>query len=342
MKLETATLDSVKSKATFCWPRSRTRRLVAAALIVACTGLNVLAYRHAWSMTHFVQTGIRPPPPEKMTLWQKTKAAICGVEIPKPRNTKTPDDLQLPFTVHRFDSSDGIRCEAWHVPGADATPKGLCLLFHGFTNSKASMLPAAQSLHELGYDALLVDFRGSGGSDGQATTIGYREADDVAAACAFAERQWPGLPILLYGRSMGGAAILRAVAELQVRPQALILECPFDRLLATTKNRFKAAGLPTFPVAELLVFWGGIQHGYSGFAHNPVDYAAAVDCPTLFLHGARDIRVAPAEAREVFDGLQGEKTWKLLSGAGHENLSVARPDEWREAVVRFLNTLEAR
>ena len=55
------------------------------------------------------------------------------------------------------------------------------------------------------------------------------------------------------------------------------------------------------------------------------------------MHGDCDVRVAPAEAREVFDRLGGKKTWALLKGAGHENLSVARPQEWRSAVERFLN-----
>jgi len=307
--------------------------------------LNALAYRHAWSMTHFVEAGTRPPPPEAMSLGQKARAILIGVEIPKPRNRKTPADCGLPFDVHRFATTDGLTCEAWHVPcrseAESKTHQGLCLMFHGFAASKASLLPAAEALHQLGYDALLVDFRGSGGSDGYATTIGYREADDVVAACDFARRQWPNAPMVLYGRSMGGAAVLRAVAGGELQPAAIILECPFDRLLSTTKNRFRAVGLPSFPGAELLVLWGGVQHGYWGFDHNPVDYAAAVECPTLFLHGECDVRVSSTEAREVFDRLGGKKTWALLKGAGHENLSVARRDEWREAVEQFLGALQA-
>ncbi len=117
------------------------------------------------------------------------------------------------------------------VPCPDVqNAKGLCLLFHGFANAKDSMLPAARAFHELGYDTLLVDFRGSGESDGQTTTIGYGESDDVAAACTYAERQWPDSPILLYGRSMRSVAVLRAVATQHVRPTALLLEAPFDRL----------------------------------------------------------------------------------------------------------------
>ena len=121
---------------------------------------------------------------------------------------------------------------------------------------------------------------------------------------------------------------------------ALLLEAPFDRLLATTRNRCRTAGLPAFPLAELLVFWGGVQHGYSGFTHNPVAYAESVECPTLFLHGDSDIRVAPAEAREVFDRLPGKKTWALLAGAGHENLAANHHAEWLTAVEGFLNEID--
>jgi hypothetical protein len=40
------------------------------------------------------------------------------------------------------------------------------------------------------------------------------------------------------------AAILRAVSAHELSPDALILECPFDRLLTTVQNRFAAMRLP--------------------------------------------------------------------------------------------------
>ena len=42
------------------------------------------------------------------------------------------------------------------------------------------LLAPAQAFHRLGYDAILVDFRGVGGSSGNTTTLGVREAQDVA------------------------------------------------------------------------------------------------------------------------------------------------------------------
>jgi alpha-beta hydrolase superfamily lysophospholipase len=70
-----------------------------------------------------------------------------------------------------------------------------------------------------------------------------REAEDVAAAFVYARESWPGQPIVLYGVSMGSAAILRAVAVEGVRPAGLILEGAFDRLLTTSV--FAHPHLPT-------------------------------------------------------------------------------------------------
>jgi uncharacterized protein len=86
-----------------------------------------------------------------------------------------------------------------------------------------------------------------------------REAEDVAAAFAYARESWPDQPIVLYGVSMGSAAILRAVAHEDVRPAGLILEGAFDRLLTTTRHRFHAVGAPASPAAELLLLWGSVQ-----------------------------------------------------------------------------------
>src|SRR5207237_2938162 len=125
-----------------------------------------------------------------------------------------------------------------------------------------SLLTPAAAFHEMGYAVLLVDFRGTGGSSGQETTLGVREAADVARAVDYTQHTWPARPLVLYGVSMGAAAIMRAVATEGVHPAALILESPFDRLLDTVANRFHAMGLPAFPAAGLLVFWGSLQQGY--------------------------------------------------------------------------------
>src|SRR5262249_47015725 len=150
----------------------------------------------------------------------------------------------------------------------------------------------------------------------------------------------PG-PLVLYGISMGSAAVLRGVAAEGVTPDAIILESPFDRLLTTTENRFHAMGLPAFPAAGVLIFWGSVQQGFNGFSHNPVDYAPAVRCPALVLYGAQDPRVSPAQAQAVFDRLGGRKQFVTVPDAGHVLLIDVNPTLWQEQVGQFLNQIGA-
>lgn len=139
---------------------------------------------------------------------------------------------------------------------------------------------------------------------------------------------------------MGGAAILRAVHSCGVRPDAIIVEAVFDEMLNTVKHRFEAMGIPSFPSAQLLVFWGGYQAGFNGFAHNPVEYAASVRCPILFLHGAADPRAHLEEAQRVFAAVSAPKQFKEFPAVGHAATVVRYPDEWKETVSQFLREVE--
>lgn len=321
-------------KKRFHWLRSHPKTALCVFLFALFALVNVMAYRHAWAMTHFVTDGARPEQPEQLSFVKKLAVLCTGVSIPKPRRQGTPSDHGLPFEVHRLIGPDSVELEAWYIPHARA--KGIILLFHGYAACKVGLLAEAKSFHDLGFAAFLVDFRGSGGSSGCNTSIGMLEADDVALAADYARTRWPDLPQICYGQSMGSAAILRASAILGYTPAAMILECPFDRLLTTVGNRFGAMGLPAFPLANLLVFWGGVQQGFNGFEHNPVEYAARINCPVLHMQGADDQRVAREQAQAIFDKLAGEKKLEWFAGIGHRPYLMHRPEQWRRSVGDFL------
>lgn len=97
--------------------------------------------------------------------------------------------------------------------------------------------------------------------------------------------------------------------------------------------------LPAFPMACLLVLWGGVQQGMNGFDHNPVEYAARVECPALILHGERDPRVTVDEIRAIYKNLAGEKQMILFPDAGHESYLEVDRKRWRRAVQEFCASL---
>jgi len=325
----------MKRLLTWFW-RRRWRTLGAASLLVLVM-INVSAFLHARAMTHFVAGGERTPRPEALPLLKKVKVLLAGVNIPRPANQRTPADLGLDYSTHTVRTEDGLRLEAWRIPAR--SPAGTAVLFHGYAVSKASVLPQARVFLEQGFDALLVDFRGSGGSDGNATTLGHDEALDVAAAVKLAESLGAVRPMILFGYSMGSVAVMRAVAECGVRADAVILEGPFSTLLRAVKNRFTLMGLPSFPAAHLLVFWGGVQHGFNAFSLDALEYARKVTCPVLILHGGRDQRSTVEEARALSEALTGPATLRVFEKAGHDSAADRQPAKWREAVASFLTRI---
>lgn len=310
------------------------RKLSVTIVLIGILACNGIAWMQARAMIHFATGGERTPPIEALSLPEKAWAVLMGVHIPRPINTRTPSEVGLQYSAHTISFQEGGALEAWHISGDAA--KGTVLMFPPYAESKESLLAEAAAFHEMGYSALMVDFRGVGGSSGDDTTLGIREAKDVAQAVAYARQSWPNSPIIVYGVSMGSAAILRAIAVEKIAPDVVIIESPFNRLLDTVRNRFSAMGLPQFPGSELVVFWGGVQLGFDGFAHNPVEYARSVKYPTLMLHGERDPRVTVEQAEDIYEQLGERKEFVSFPGAGHESLLANAPEMWKESVSRFL------
>jgi pimeloyl-ACP methyl ester carboxylesterase len=268
----------------------------------------------------------------------ETGAEALSLRVPglaRPALRRRPDQLGLAYERHGFPSTDGTFLEGWLLPRPGA--RGVAVLFHGYGGTKADLLREARVFQELGLSAFLVDFRGCGGSGGDESSIGFHEAKDVAAATAYA-RTLPGrLPVVVYGISMGAAAVLKAEAEAPLGARALVLECPFDRLSSTIDHRFEVRHVPSFPLSNLLVFWGGWRQGFDGFAHNPVEYARRVRTPVLLLSGANDDLVTPDEAESIARSFPGEARLLLCPGVPHASCLRHRPALAKDALERLLD-----
>jgi hypothetical protein len=316
-------------------PKPKRRLMILLALLLGgFIALNLIAWRQAYAMTHFTSGSIRTEKPENLSLGDKIKVLFCGVDMPRPHSSLAPDTLGPACRAVVISETNGIKLGAWYCPGAPSNP--LIILFHGYAGDKTGMIPEARAFLEMGCSVMLVDFRGSGDSSESCTSIGFYEAEDVAAAAACTQTQLPHSKTILYGGSMGAAAVLRAVAHCGVQPDAIIVEAVFDNMLNTVRHRFEAMGVPSFPAAQLLVFWGGVQSHFNGFAHNPVQYAASVRCPILFLHGTADPRARLAEGRRVFTAVSAQKSFREFPNLGHEAAVTGFPAEWKETVKQFL------
>ncbi len=292
--------------------------------------LNTMAYFHAYKFTHFVDAEIeRTNSPANLSRSQKLKTLLFGITIPKPENDGEPN---LPFETINLRSNKEIEC--WFIPTSNAI--GTVVLFHGFSGEKSSLLDKSEVFNGLGYNTLLVDFMGSGNSEGNQTTIGFLESQQVKTCFEYLKERGES-NIYLFGTSMGAVAIMKSLSESDIKPKGIILECPFGTMYQTVCARFESMNAPTFPMAGLLVFWGGIQNGFWAFDHNPTEYAKKINTPTLLLHGARDERVSQKEIQSIFNNLVGEKSKKSYPNAGHENYLLQYKKEWTNDVSIFLH-----
>jgi uncharacterized protein len=311
------------------------RRRVLVVGVCAAIALNALAYLHARAMVTWSEGGERTRGPEELSALERVGVLVTGVQVPRPTNARAPADVGLEFDEASFDSESGARLAAWIVPADPELDRGVVVLcFHGYAAARASLIDRAAALHELGCTCVLVDFFGSGDSTGTGTTIGVREAYDVAATVEFARHRFEGAPLVLFGNSMGAAAVLRAAGRLGLGSgeravQGLALEGCFDTLGNTTAQRFHSMGLPAWPLAPLLVMWGGVAADIDGFDHRPVDDAGSVTAPTLMIHAADDRRVTEDQARALLEALGGWTRFALVAGAEHDRSFEKDPERWR-------------
>lgn len=291
---------------------------------------NIEAAYHAYKFTHYSKNEeLKRTDSNKLTLIDKVKVLVFGVNNPRPKNLQSPEQQ---FETIYLKSNKQIEC--WRIVASES--KGNIILFHGFTSEKASMLGRANEFIALGYSVLLVDFMGSGGSEGNQTTIGYYEAEQVKSCYDYLSQNNEE-NIYLYGTSMGAAAILKAIKDFDLKPEGIILECPFGTMYKTVANRFTSMGVPQIPFVPLLVFWGGLVNGFWGFSHNPIDYASYVSCPTLLFHGDKDSKVTKEEISEIFDNLNGKKVLKQYESVGHDNIYSNNREQWIKDITDFMS-----
>ena len=142
--------------------------------------------------------------------------------------------------------SDGTRCAAWHYASGDGDRRPCVVMGHAFGYTRDSGLePYAEQLAAAGYDALLLDFRHLGASDGEPRQLVSvkHQLDDYRAAVAHA-RGLPGVDpeqIVLWGMSMAGGHVLTIAAE-DPRIAAVISVFGAVDMVAATLMSLRSAG----------------------------------------------------------------------------------------------------
>ena len=241
-----------------------------------------------------------------------------------------PDDLHGKEV--QFPSESGSTLHGWFVPGTKGA--GAIVLMHGVRSDRTHMLERARFLNHAGYTVLLFDFQGHGESPGKQITFGYLESKDARAAVGLLRALAPSEKIGVIGASMGGAAALLASPPLEV--DAMILEMVYPTIEEAIGDRLALRfGGWSRLLTPLLTWQLRPRLGVGPNDLRPIERAATLNTPKLFIAGSEDRHTTLAESRQLFDAAREPKEFWEVSDAGHIDLYSFGRSEYEQHVLEF-------
>lgn len=314
------------------------RKALISLITILFIIINIMAYNHAFKFTHLKENDEKTYQeiikPENLSFSGKLKTLFFGVQNFKSKITQYPIDTFETITIN-----SNKKLEGWLIKSSKKNQKkikGIVILFHGYRGNKSSLINYSNEFNQKGYITLLIDFMGSGHSGGNQTTIGFKESENVKSAFEYIQSTYQNKEIILFGHSMGAVAIMKSIVDYNLKPDKIIIQCPFGSMKKTVQQRFKAMGIPSFPLAELLIFYGGLQNGFNAFKHQPTAYAKKITVPSLLIYGEQDKRVTRNEIDLIYQNLAGKKEQLILNKSGHDDYLKESYEEWTKKVDAFI------
>jgi alpha-beta hydrolase superfamily lysophospholipase len=223
-------------------------------------------------------------------------------------------------TLSTFTASDGenLAVQDWPVP-EEVRARGVVLIVHGLGEHAGRYDGLAHILNEWGFAVRSYDQYGHGESDGARGTLPYpnRLLDDLADLVESVRVRYPGLPLVLFGHSLGGLVAASFVARTMLAVDALVLSSP---ALATRLSPTQKMLLAVVPrVAPNLTVGNGLDPHH--LSHDPRVVQAYRSDPHV--HDRVSGRLARFIADEVALVRARAASWKvptLLLYAGDDRI----------------------
>ncbi len=298
-------------------------------LLIITLAIAFYAYRTAFYMP-------KRPEDEVFRLPPGMTNDNMGPAIEKSMNTM----LTLPFEAVTVTSFDGRKLYARYYHSTDGAP--VQILFHGYKSSPYIDCSGGTYLAlKLGLNALVVDQRSHGKSEGNTITFGVLERKDCLCWIHYVcQRFGKDVPIVLAGLSMGAATVLMASElELPDNVKGIFADCPYSSPKEIILKVCKESGLPPkliYPFIRLGAFLFGHFHLEESSAVTAVQHAKV---PVLLIHGADDSFVPCSMSSEIEKACKAPVTLVTVPGAGHGRSYLVDPKRYEAAVLKFMETV---
>ena len=248
---------------------------------------------------------------------------------------------RYPYESITIRSHDGLKLHGRYYHLKDGAP--IEILCHGYRSHPYRDCSGGHSLsRKLGYNALVIDQRAHGESEGKVISFGVNERLDCQRWAKYAADRFPNTPIILSGLSMGAATVLMA-SELDLPSSVcgIIADSPYSSPSAIIEKVSKDHHYPMIlcrPLIYLAAWFWGRFHLKECTAKDAVRNAKV---PILLIHGEDDRLVPWTMSQEIAAACASPVSVEIFPDAGHGLCYVNAPRKYEQAVVTFLQSIPA-
>ena len=224
---------------------------------------------------------------------------------------------------HSKVSDRSIRLHALWAPHTDSKAPVL-LYLHGARRDVGANVYRVDSLRDLGFSVLAIDYRGFGNSTNELPSE-QGALEDAQAAWRWLSARHPARDRYLFGYSLGGAVAVQLAARLgsepapgDTLPKGVMLEATFTSM----KDMFQTLRWGWLPITPLITE-----------RFDSLGVIERVKSPLLVVHGSED-RFVPARFGQALYERAGavKKRFLLVEGGTHYSTIGRGEDQYREAL----------
>ena len=249
----------------------------------------------------------------------------------------TKEMRTLPHEKIKIKSYDGLTLCAKYYEYKKGAPTEI--LFHGYRgNSERDLCGGVNRCFSIGRNALIVDQRAAGESDGHIITFGIREHRDALSWVKYAnERFGIQTTLILTGISMGAATVLMASAEpLPENVKCILADCSYSSTKEIIKEVLRKMKLPTGIFYPLIRLGALIFGGFDIEKNSPIKAMEKSKIPTIFIHGDKDKFVPCYMSEQLYEACRSDKKkFVKVAGAAHGLAFPVAREEYLEALREF-------
>lgn len=215
-------------------------------------------------------------------------------------------------------SHDGLILRGAYFEQAKGLP--IELMFHGYQgNYERDLCCGVQRAFAIGRNALLIDQRASGKSDGSVCTFGIKEYKDCLQWIDFAIKKFgEDCKLILTGISMGGATVLTAAGEkLPKNVVCVLADCPFSSAKEIIQKVIREMHLPAKLLYPFVKLGARLFGGFHLDETTPLKAMQTCETPVIFIHGDDDTFIPYQMSERLYEACKAQKKLVLIQGAGH-------------------------